>query len=363
MPRQPGESRGTPAPDALAASERRYRDLIRILPDALFVQHAGIVTFANDAAARLFGAPDADALVGREVLSLFDTRYHAVIEQRLQRLRAGEPVPFIEERIRRFDGTLCAVEVAATPFHDPDGSAVQVVLHDFSERRALERELVDITERTALRIGTDLHDGVGQELFATDLALRQLEELARRECPGLQGEITNVRRLIARAVASSRSLARLLAPLSLPTVGLEVALADLAAHMAALHGFRCGFTGAGLAAGAVNDSVAMHLFRIAQEAATNAARHAGAHEVSIRLSFDGERLSLEIEDNGRGIAAQSGAIAGLGLRSMGYRARMIGGNLTVKRKGARGTLVRCELPLTDANPLASSAAGSPRRTA
>lgn len=363
MPRQPRERSGTPSSDALEASERRYRDLIRILPDALFVQHAGVITFANDAAARLFGAPNAQALVGRQVLSLFDTRYHEVIKHRLEKLSAGEPVPFIEERIRCFDGTLRTVEVAATPFHDPDGSAVQVVLHDFSERRALERELVEITERTALRIGTDLHDGVGQELFATDLALRQLEEVARRESPSLLGEITNVRRLIARTIASSRSLARLLAPLSLPTVGLEVALADLAAHMTALHGFRCGFTGAGLADRAVNDDVAMHLFRIAQESATNAARHAGAREVSIRLSCDGERLALEVEDDGSGIATQRAAVAGLGLRSMGYRAKMIGGKLTVKRKGARGTLVRCEVPFTDASPLASSAAGSPRQTA
>lgn len=363
MPREPRGTHGSSAPDALAATERRYRDLIRILPDALFVQHSGVVTFANDAAARLFRADSADALVGREVLSLFDARFHETIRARLKKLRAGEPVPFIEERIRCFDGSLRTVEVAATPFHDPEGSAVQVVLHDLSERRALERDLVEVTERTALRIGTDLHDGVGQELFATDLALRQLEEIARRESPNMLGEITNVRRLIARAVASSRSLARLLAPLSLPSVGLEIALADLAAHMAALHGFRCSFAGASLAAGAVSDAAAMHLFRIAQEATTNAARHARAQDVSIRLSYDGERLSLEIEDDGCGIAARSAAATGLGLRSMGYRARMIGGVLTVKRKGARGTLVRCELPLTDAVRPASSAAGSPRRTA
>lgn len=331
--------------EALRASERRYRDLIRILPDALFVQHSGVVTFANDAAARLFRAPSADALVGREVLSLFDSRFHEVIKDRLVRLGRGESVPFIEERIFRFDGTLCEVEVAATPFHDPGGRAVQVMLHDLSERRALERELVDISEQAALRIGTDLHDGIGQELFATDLALRQLETEVSQSCPNLQGEITNVRRLIARTIASSRSLARLLAPLALPSVGLEAALADLAAHMAALHGFRCRFEGTGPAAGALGEDEALHLFRIAQEAVTNAARHAGAKEVTIRMTVVGDRLLLDIEDDGRGIARKDAAAEGLGLRSMGYRARLIGGRVTVAARSRKGTHVRCELPL------------------
>jgi PAS domain S-box-containing protein len=243
MPNRKREGPDDPHAAALRASEQRYRDLIAILPDALFIQHGGFVTFANDSAAKLFGAAAPGDLIGRSVMSMFDARHHPAIRKRIERLNAGESVPFVEEHIVRLDGSIREVEVAATPYHDPDGLAVQVVLHDVSERRMLERALVEATEREQMRIGVDLHDGLGQELVAVDLALRAIEQRAQAQDGALRDDIGNARRLVARAVASSRSLARSLAPLALPATGLGTALKDLAAQCSTLYGFDCRYEG------------------------------------------------------------------------------------------------------------------------
>ena len=345
MPNRDREGADDSQAAALRASEQRYRDLIAILPDALFIQHGGYVTFANTSAARLFGAAAPSDLIGRSVMSMFDQRHHVAIRKRIELLNAGQSVPFVEETIVRLDGSLREVEVAATPYHDPDGMAVQVVLHDVSERRMLERALVDATEREQLRIGVDLHDGLGQELVAVDLALRSIEQKAQLQQAGLRDDIGNARRLVARAVASSRSLARSLAPLTLPATGLVTALKDLASQCSTLYGFDCRYEGESATASSLPSSTATHLFRIAQEATTNAARHAKAHHVQIRLQNLSELLRLDIIDDGATPhAARRESTCGIGLKTMEYRARLIGGQLTVQRGQDSGTRVRFEMP-------------------
>ena len=345
MPNRKREGPDDPHAAALRASEQRYRDLIAILPDALFIQHGGFVTFANDSAAKLFGAAAPGDLIGRSVMSMFDARHHPAIRKRIELLNAGESVPFVEEHIVRLDGSIREVEVAATPYHDPDGMAVQVVLHDVSERRMLERALVEATEREQMRIGVDLHDGLGQELVAVDLALRAIEQRAQAQDGALRDDIGNARRLVARAVASSRSLARSLAPLALPATGLGTALKDLAAQCSTLYGFDCRYEGESATWPSLTPSTATHMFRIAQEATSNAARHAQAHHVQIRLQQLSELLRLDIIDDGA--ASQRTRLEpsnGIGLKTMEYRARLIGGRLTVQHHHGSGTRVRFEMP-------------------
>jgi PAS domain S-box-containing protein len=129
------------AQDGLRASEERYRDLVELSPDAVFVNRAGRVELVNRAALSLFGAERAGQVVGKPILELFHPDSHALIRERIARLLDGRKVPMIRERVIRLDGTFRDVEVAAAPFRDARGIAIQVVLHDVTEQIRRESAL------------------------------------------------------------------------------------------------------------------------------------------------------------------------------------------------------------------------------
>ena len=91
-------------------------------------------------------------------------------------------------------------------------------------------------------------------------------------------------------------------------------------------------------------ALALHLYRIAEEAVANAVKHARAKSITIGLAIVAEQPILEIKDNGKGIG-QKLKTEGMGLRNMQYRANVIGGDLTVEARKGGGTCVRCTLPL------------------
>lgn len=129
------------AEEALRQSEARYRALIEHAPLAIFINRDDRVVLANQACVHLFGATTADALIGRSPFELFHPDNHAGIRERIRRLRVdGEPVPLVEERIVRLDGSVIDVEVNAAPFVDQGTHAIHVVLRDITERRQGELE-------------------------------------------------------------------------------------------------------------------------------------------------------------------------------------------------------------------------------
>jgi PAS domain S-box-containing protein len=129
------------AQDGLRASEERYRDLVELSPDAIFVNRADRVDLVNRAALSLFGAERAEQLVGKPVLELFHAGSHALIRERIAKLLQGEKVPVARERVTRLDGMVRDVEVTAAPFRDARGTAIQVVLHDVTDQLRRESAL------------------------------------------------------------------------------------------------------------------------------------------------------------------------------------------------------------------------------
>ena len=126
---------------SLRASEQRYRDLVELSPDAIFVNRDGRVEFVNQAALSLFGAEHAGQLVGRPALDLFHPDSHALVRERIRRVLAGSRVPVVREQVLRLDGSTREVEVVAAPFRDDQGIAIQVVLHDVTEQLRRESAL------------------------------------------------------------------------------------------------------------------------------------------------------------------------------------------------------------------------------
>lgn len=129
------------AGEVLRASEQRYRGLVELSPEAVLVNRENRIVFTNPAALRLFGATQADQILDKSPLDLFHHDSHPSMRQRMEDLLAGRTAPLVEERIVRLDGAVRDVEIAATRFADQEGAAIQMLLHDITERKRFETEL------------------------------------------------------------------------------------------------------------------------------------------------------------------------------------------------------------------------------
>jgi len=251
----------------------------------------------------------------------------------------------IEHRIIRPDGTQRTVHERAEVQYDADGNPVRMVgtVQDITERKRLEREVLQAGAAEQQRIGQDLHDGLGQLLAGVSFMSKVLQQkLAARSIPEQQ-EAANISELVGQAVKQARILAKGLCPIGLGAEGLATALQELAESVRTIFGVSC--TLQCPQAVRLNDSsAAAHLYYIAKEATSNAVRHGRAKAICIDLSAnrDGD-IILRVRDDGVGLPEDVDKSKGLGLHIMRYRAGMVGGNLEVKSDPGGGTTVECVL--------------------
>lgn len=214
--------------------------------------------------------------------------------------------------------------------------------NEMQERARLEEEILSISEREQRRIGHDLHDSLCQHLTAIALAGEVLsEQLAAKELPEKKA-VDHIVGMIEGAIELTRTLARGLHPFELKGDGFTDALRELVASVT--EGFKtsCAFEYEGPVE--IRDQVvATHLYRIAQEATTNAVKHSKAKEIVVRLEAATDGIMLSICDDGVGVPTTSRE-NGMGLRTMAYRASVIGANFEVARPASGGTRVICTLP-------------------
>lgn len=211
---------------------------------------------------------------------------------------------------------------------------------DVTQRKLIERELLRVSDAEKDRIGSDLHDGLGQYLTGISCLSAALRDKLQAQKRGEAEEAATISSLVQEAIAQTRALARGLCPVQLETSGLETALEDLTVQVQRLHGIECQFEAEG-PGDACETSVAIHLYRIAQEAINNAIKHAQAKRIVVSLDFSKEHKTLTIEDDGCGFDPQSDHAPSSGMSLMPYRAAMIGGSLTVTSQPAAGTKVEC----------------------
>jgi PAS domain S-box-containing protein len=242
---------------------------------------------------------------------------------------------------RRADGSTFDAAAVASPLELGGQPYVIYVVQDVTERRALERELLEISNREQRRIGGDLHDGLGQELTGIALMLRGLASRAHRDQPVGAADLDEVVALVNGAIESTRALARGLSPVELDRGGLVHALRTLAERARELYGLEVTFRSRLESELTLDAAAATHLYRIAQEALTNAARHARARRVAVQFAVRGRATTLSVTDDGRGLSTSAGT--GMGLKIMRYRAQMIGGELTVGPAEPAGTRVACRV--------------------
>ena len=211
------------------------------------------------------------------------------------------------------------------------------------ERRELEEELLNISSNEQRRIGQDLHDGLCQHLAGVEFKTAALaKQLAHDPVKG--GHAASIVELIRNGARQAWMLARGLSPVTLESHGLMSALRELTANSGKLFQITCRFD-CPRPVLVPNNAVATHLYRIAQEAITNAVKHGHARSVVVSLSRTRSSATLAVTDNGTGFPRDVRTVQGMGLRIMQYRADTIGATLTIERAKRKGTNVLCQFKL------------------
>jgi PAS domain S-box-containing protein len=323
---------------ALDHSRRSLEALAAAAPIWMILTDAdGIVEFMN----RPLHARGIEpaAARGRPVAELgADAAESARIEAlRLQVVHTGRPQT---HTILLRDGR--ALTAWINPVMD-DGRVVGIaaVLRDVSERRNRERDLLDAVTAEQRRFAHDLHDGLGQELTGISLLLRTLVGRAAKEAPQLVQPLTEVLEYTSGAIATSRAVARGVSPVGREHGGLAEALRALVDRVRRQGGAEVSYRLCGGVAEELEPLLADNLYRIGQEALTNAVRHSGAQHIAVRLERSPTAVRLVVEDDGRGIAADAERGRGLGLRIMRGRAELVGAQFQVRALAPRGTRIEC----------------------
>jgi signal transduction histidine kinase len=210
-------------------------------------------------------------------------------------------------------------------------------------------QMLEAQEATARRFSHELHDELGQSLTAVKT---NLSALASDAAGGAIPRLADCLHLVDESIGNVREMSQLLRPTILDDFGLEAGLRWLAEGFATRTGIDVAVDST--CPGRLPDDTETHLFRIAQEALSNIARHAGATHVRLQLSAVEAGIRLTIQDDGRGLPeSASGAARGLGLIGMRARARSAGGDVTIQSQPGHGVLIEVHVPLrheTHSNP-------------
>ena len=324
-----------------AELKERYENLFENANDMVFT-HApdGRITSVNKTGEQLLHRRREDIL-GKNLVSFVVEDQREAVKEWLEQVSKGTEPATTEWDFINPAGASLRLEISAL-LVEQVGSAPEVesVARDITERKRLEREILQISNREQRRIGHDLHDGVCQQLAAiayrVDILADQLQE---RQFPE-SIEAERIGTLLNEAMSQTRSVARGLFPVRLEEEGLVSALEEVVINATKLFKVHCHFSCTG-AHPKLETTAALHLYYIAQEAVLNAAKHGNATEIFVSLNRQHERFVLTVQDNGRGFEIAERHSGGMGVRIMRYRAQVIGATLDLKSRPGQGTQMVC----------------------
>jgi len=327
------------AHETVRQGKERHQQVVETALDGFlrFDQHGKLLE-VNRALCGLLDRTE-ESLLGRDVFDPDGLAFREDVRTCLDHLDAGQAIHCFT-RLARRNGEEIEVEIS---LHRETQELFGFV-HDITAQRRLERQMLRITLDERRRFGQELHDGLGQQLTAIEMMThslaRQLKATVPKEAK-VAFEITNY---IRRAVTQTRELAHDLSPVAEGGEGLMNALQEVA-RMTTMAGVECKFECSSVVK--VEDpGVASHLHRIAQEAVTNALKHARASLIRIRLEDTRDNIVLTILDDGRGLPRGHASHGGMGLEVIQHRAVLIGGQVSIKSGRDKGVCVTCKLPKT-----------------
>jgi signal transduction histidine kinase len=220
---------------------------------------------------------------------------------------------------------------------------VEVLQSEVAERMRLQKEVLEISEEEQRRIGRELHDGIQQELVGMTFECQLLSKKLTAKSLSEADDVARLHRLLSDVIEHTRAITRMLYPIDLDSKDISFALKQLAFRIEGLFHISCQFT-CKKALVVKSPEVAINIYRIVQEAITNAIKHGKADSISINLKSSQNRITFTIRDNGTGLAPDYDKTKGMGLRIMKYRASVIGASLNIRANTkSPGALVTCSV--------------------
>ena len=217
------------------------------------------------------------------------------------------------------------------------------IIRDLSARRNLERRILESGQEERRKIGIDLHDGLGQMLTGTRMLAENLAKKLKIRGAKCSDEVDEIAKMIQEADEFARKLARGLVQVDIEKKGLSVALQELCKRTEKLTGIACVFYDCENAE-VYDHNLALHLYRIAQEAINNAIKHGKPDIIQVRLSNNKHHTALSVEDDGIGFSVENESADGSGIEIMKHRARVMGGVFEISRTDDGLTKIRCIVP-------------------
>lgn len=339
----------------LQERESRLRAILQAATDAIVtIDPKGVIIGVNPATSRMFGY-SAEELIGSNVKTLMPEPFRSEHDDYLVRyLKTGEARVIGTGRevlAKRKDDSTFPVHLAVSQIDNPP--LFTGIIRDISALKELQLQVLAIAAEEDRRIGHELHDSVQQQLTGLGLLSQTVAEMLsnveqwEEHCQPTVAKVSRLADRVARGISEAarevHNLSRGLVPVEIDAEGLRAALEELAERVGDQCGIacKCQFQGD---TDLANNFVATHLYRIVQEAVTNAMKHGDASQIDIRLLGKERSITMEVHDNGCGIPSGSLSNVGTGLKIMQYRSSLIGGVVQVIPGPNGGTLVSCTFP-------------------
>jgi len=333
----------------LQDSEERASAVMETAVNAIITMgESRLIRSVNSAAEKMFGY-SADEMVGQNVNLLMPSPYREAHDGYVKDYVTTGKKKIIgigrEVAAQHKDGTVFPVDLSVGEAQLQDGSRLFTgILRDLSPRKRLEEKILEISEEEQRRIGRDIHDDLCQQLAGIGCLAQVIQKRLADEGSDVAGDLAEIVHLVSDANARAREMSRGLVPVIRESDGLASALSDLAVRTRRMFAIDCDFTSP-RPVFLDDNKLATQVFRIAQEAVSNACRHSGAHRIDIILRRDVDELVLTVADNGKGISDEGEPPKGLGLLTMDHRTKMLGGQLKIASALGMGTEVCCRVQL------------------
>ncbi|MGJ8649461.1 MAG: PAS domain S-box protein [Opitutaceae bacterium] len=337
------------AEEELQRSETTLASFFESAPIGLVgLEHDGRILRVNQSQLKMFGHPRG-AVLGHNIVE-FDAGEELV--GILSALERGEVVRDQRARLRRESGAIAHVLIDAIAIREEGRlQRMDLFIRNITRRIELEYQMLDVSERERQQVGRELHDDLGQILHGVHYIATELQSRMEAQGQVEAKSLAQITENIHRAMTTARNLARGLHPVPPVPEGLVSVLREHLARVRKLYGLSCRFI-CPEPIEVSDPEIATHLFRIAQEAVTNAVKHSKCTRITVRLKLGNGRILLGIQDDGNGRIERKGSTHGTGLRIMQSRSDAVDGSLIVQRGANGGTEVVCTLPYSpDANPL------------
>lgn len=349
MPKKPpAEPSIAELQDALQASEQRAAAIVETAVNAIITMDENcVIETTNSATERIFGY-EKQEMTGKNIRMLMPQPYRDRHDSYVQN--------YLDTGIRRIigigreavaqrkDGSVFPIDLSVGEAVLPSGRRIFTgIIRDLTERKRLEDQILHISEEEQARIGQDIHDDLCQQLAAIGCLARVAQKKLAAEGSPEAGSLDEIVRLVTRANTRARETSRGLMPVVLDSGGLMAALQELADSTARAYEIACDFYYDNPVQ-VEDNKLAVQLFRIAQEAVSNAVKHSQARRVEIRLARQSGLIVLTVRDDGAGIPDTPAKGTGMGLLTMNHRAHMMGGSIAVTPRHTGGTQVTCTIP-------------------